>query len=328
MKDKIELLKKADLFSKLTKQDLEVVAKNSQYQHFDKGQIIFSEGSDEDGLYIIKEGEVIITKRKNDKKDVNIARFISGESFGEMDLLKNSPKNATAIAEGDITLLRFPPKGILFKDVLQNHPEISARLLHKLLAIVAGRIRNTNRLISEKSPWIQDLRRRLYSDKLTGLFTRSFIEEDFATLLPKYGENTSLIMMKPDNFKEINDRFGHDAGDKVLTLMAIFFLSILREDDIGVRYRGDEFAAILPDTGIEDAVNLAEELRCTLYEMDIGHITDGDISNMTVSIGVATYPIHADDNIQLANIASEIMFMARNSGGNRVLSVKEECSTG
>ncbi len=62
-------------------------------------------------------------------------------------------------------------------------------------------------------------------------------------------------MLKPDNFKEINDNFGHDVGDKVLRLLAIFLQSILREDDMGVRYRGDEFAAILPNTSTEEALD-------------------------------------------------------------------------
>jgi diguanylate cyclase (GGDEF)-like protein len=227
---------------------------------------------------------------------------------------------ATAIAEKDTTLLIFPIEGVYFKDILEKHPEISARILHKFLSIVAGRIRNTNRLISEKTPWIRDLRRQLFSDKLTGLYNRTFIEEDFASLLPQYGETTSLIMIKPDNFKEINDNYGHDVGDKVLRLLAIFVQSILREEDIGVRYRGDEFAAILPNTDIEEALKIAEDLRSTVMEMDISHATSGELHKITVSIGASNYPEHATNNIMLADRAHEKMFEAREKGGNCVIS--------
>ncbi|MDY6932887.1 MAG: GGDEF domain-containing protein [Spirochaetota bacterium] len=321
LREKIDLLKTASLFSSLMEMDLEVVARYSEYLHYNKGEIIFSEGSQEDGLYIIKEGEALITKHKDDDKEINIARFISGECFGEMELLKNTPRNATAIAEEETTLLRFPKKGIVFRDVLQKYPEISARILHTLLGIIASRIRNTNRLITEKSPWIRDLRRQLYSDQLTGLYNRSFLHEDFATLLPEYGENTSLIMIKPDNFKVINDKYGHDAGDKVLRMMAIFVQSILREDDVGVRYRGDEFVAILPDTGLETAFKIAGEINTTLFEMDISHITSDINFNVTFSIGIAVYPIHANESAQLIKLAYEKMFEARRSGGNRIISV-------
>ncbi len=317
-KEKIELLRKADLFSRLMERDLEIIAEYSQYQHFKKGDVIFSEGNHNDGLFLVKDGEVLITKNKKDGGEINLARFISGESFGEMDLLRNASRNANAIADLDSTLLVFPKSGTFYKDVIQEHPEISARMLYKLLAIVAGRIRNTNKLISEKSPWIRDLRRQLFSDQLTGLYNRSFLEKDFATLLPNYGEATSLIMMKPDNFKEINDEFGHDAGDKVLRLMAIFIQSNLREDDIGIRYRGNELAAILPDTEMEEAIRIAEEIRSTVFEMDISHIIRDDI-RVTVSIGISTYPFHADDNLKLIDVAYSKLFEARENGGNRIL---------
>lgn len=321
LNDKVKLLKNASLFSKLRKQDLEVVAESSEYRHFKDGDIIFREGSHEEGLFIIKDGEVSITKYVNDEKRINLARFIPGECFGEMDLLKNAPRNATAVAETDTSLLVFPMKGTQFRDVLEKYPEISARILYKLLAIVAGRIRSTNRLISEKSPWIRDLRRQLFSDQLTGLYNRSFLDEEFAALLPGYGESTSLLMLKPDDFKEINDRYGHAAGDKILRMMAIFILSILRDDDIGIRYKGNEFAAVLPDTKTEEAVILAEELKSTLNEMDISHIINSQNLNITVSIGIATYPTHADNSRELINKAYEKMFKARNSGGNIILTL-------
>ncbi len=318
--EKIQLLRNISLFSKLREPDLEIVAFHSEYKTFQQGQTVFSEGSSSEGLYVIKEGEVLVQKEKENIGNIDLARYISNESFGELSLFTSKSRTATATAEKDTTLLIFPMEGVLFKDVLEKHPEISARILHKFLSIVAGRIRNTNRLISEKTPWIRDLRRQLFSDKLTGLYNRTFIEEDFASLLPQYGETTSLIMIKPDNFKEINDNYGHDAGDKVLRLLAIFVQSILREDDIGVRYRGDEFAAILPNTKIDDAMQIADDLRSTITEMDVSHATGGELHKITVSIGVSNYPDHASNNIMLADRAHEKMFEAWEKGGNCVIS--------
>ncbi len=318
--EKIQLLRNASLFSKLREAELEIVAAYSEYYDFKQGQTVFSEGSNAEVLYIIKEGEVFVSRENQSRGVIDLARYISNESFGELSLLTSKSRTATAIAEKDTTLLIFPMEGVNFKDVLEKHPEISARILHKFLAIIAGRIRNTNKLISEKTPWIRDLRRQLFSDKLTGLYNRTFIEEDFAAFLPQYGEFTSLIMLKPDNFKEINDNFGHDVGDKVLRLLAIFLQSILREDDMGVRYRGDEFAAILPNTNTEEALAIADDIRSTIMEMDISNATNGELDKISVSIGVSTYPFHASDNIMLADRAHEKMFEAREKGGNRVLS--------
>ncbi len=317
-KEKIELLQKVSLFSKLKGRELEVIARYSRYMKFAGEQIIFKEGSPSRELYVVMKGEVLIMKNQ-DGEDLHLARFIPGECFGELDLLDNAPRSATAGAEKDTVLLTFPMKGVLFRDVIQKHPEIFARILHKLLATIAGRIRSTNKLISEKTPWIHELRRQLLIDKLTGLYNRTFLEEDFSTLLPEYGESTSLIMIKPDNFKEINDRFSHEAGDRVLKLMAEKVKSILRECDVTIRYRGDEFACVLPGADTKTAVKIAADLRAEIRQMDISDITKGLSFNITVSIGVSTYPIHANDNIKLTTMAFEKMFEARNSGGNRVL---------
>ncbi len=318
--EKLQVLRNASLFTKLREAELEIVARYSEYYNYKKGEIIFSEGSSPEELYIIKEGAVLISRSKANEEDIDVARFIRNEYFGELNLFTRNPRSATATAEKDTTLLTFPMRGVDFTKILEKHPEIWARILHKFLALIAGRIRNTNKLISEKTPWMRDLRRQLFSDKLTGLYNRSFIEEDFATLLPQYGETTSLIMIKPDNFKEINDNFGHDSGDKVLRLIAIFLQSILREGHIGVRYRGDEFAAILPDTSLKDAIEVAEEIRAAIREMDINDATGGKLQRISVSIGVAAYPYHAANNIMLADRAHEKMFEAREKGGNCIIS--------
>ena len=246
---KLDLLKAVNLFAKLEERELAVVAENSGFYPYRKGDIIFQEGSFGDGLYVIREGEVLITKRRGDDETINIAQFIAGECFGEMDLLENKRMTATASAETDTVLLVFPARGIRFQDVLALHPDISASILHELMAVIAGRIRSTNRLISEKSQWVRELKNQLFYDKLTGLYNRTFLDEEFTRKIEEYGPETSIIMVKPDRFKAINDACGHEAGDKALRLIAFSIKSQIRHRDIAVRFRGDEFAVILPGTG-------------------------------------------------------------------------------
>ena len=156
---KLDLLKKVTLFATLKESGMEVVARNSGLYSFKKGDVIFREGSYGEGLYVVSEGEVLITRQTAEKETINIAQFIRGESFGEMDLLEGRVMPATAIAETDAVILIFPEGDTRFQDVLSPHPELSAQILHELLATIAGRIRTTNRLISEKSQWVGDLKR-------------------------------------------------------------------------------------------------------------------------------------------------------------------------
>ena len=314
--EKIELLKKVDIFSKLMKKELEVVSKYSEFYNYDKNKTIFSQGSRKECLYIIQEGEVLISK-KSGKKESVIASFIDGESFGELDLFDSAPKDVKAVAEKKTTLLIFPKRGVKFKDVLEDHPKISARLLHKLLALIAGRIRSTNKILSKKAHRAQGMRKQLITDKLTGVFNRTFLDEDFKDNFNDYGDIMSYIMIKPDNFKVINDTYGHEAGDEALMFIARTFKSMLKDNDIPVRYRGDEFGAILPNSDKKAAIELADKIRAKFSSLNIKDITDGNDFIIKISVGVSSYPEHAKNSETLIKRTFEKMFDARESGGDR-----------
>lgn len=318
LNSKIDLLKKVALFSNLKESGLEVVARNSGLYSFKKGDVIFREGSYGEGLYVVSEGEVLITRQTADNETMNIAQFIPGESFGEMDLLEGRVMPATAVAETDAVILIFPERGTRFQDVLGVHPELSAQILHELLATIAGRIRSTNRLISEKSQWVGDLKRQLYYDKLTGLYNRTFLNEELPARLAEYGPTAAVIMVKPDNFKAINDTYGHEAGDRALKLMAFSISSQIRSGDVAVRYRGDEFAIIFPGANARTAQQHAEEMLLLLRGLDFTPITGGNEVRITGSAGVAMYPDDARDAKELVELSFKRMFAARDGGGDRV----------
>jgi diguanylate cyclase (GGDEF)-like protein len=316
---KIELLKGVSLFSTLKERELAVIAQNSEFYTFNKDEVIFHAGSYSSGLYVINEGAVLITKLRDDNETVTIARFIRGEAFGELDLLEEGLMNATARAETDATLLMFPSRGMRFQEILSRHSTISSQILHELLAIIMGRIRSTNRLVSEKSQWVEDLRKQLFYDKLTGMYNRTFLEEEFPAQLRESGPVTSIIMVKPDNFKIINDTCGHETGDKALRYMAYCIKSQLRESDIPVRYRGDEFALIFPGTDMAKSINFAEHVRLLFSKLKFGHLTGDMHVVITVSIGVAVFPDHASDMKELVRACFHKMFEARERGGNQIL---------
>lgn len=317
--EKIQLLQKTDLFSQLSREELAVVARNSQIMQYQKGTAVFGEDDSSRELYIVKEGEVLITRRLEGDDDIYLAQYVSGDCFGELDLIEDVPRKETAVTIKDTVLLVFPKRGLTFSDVLQEYPEVSARLLYRLITIVSNRVRRTHQLIKERSPWIEHLRKQMFKDKLTGLYSRDFLQDDFPSLLPDYGERTSLLLIKPDNFKELNDAFGHDAGDKILILISIFIQSVLRAYDIAIRYHGDEFAVVLPGTDTETAVAMAREIGEALYEMDIDEITDSEENSVFVSIGIATFPDHAGDSDALIDAAYDRMLKARQRGGNRIV---------
>jgi diguanylate cyclase (GGDEF)-like protein len=313
---KLTLLGKAALFSPLRKEELALIARYSGYCSFGPDDVIFAAGSHVEELYLIEEGTVLIRKGEDDGQQ-DIARFIQGEVFGELDLLDTAPRSASAIAEGPATLLVFPSRGLAFRDIIEKHPDAFARIFQKLLGVISGRMRAVNRLVSERTPWIQELRRQLLRDKLTGLYNKAFLDEELTAIL-KASPETSLLVMKPDSFKIINDSFGHDAGDRTLRALAETLKGSLGPGDIGVRYRGDEFCVILPGRGELAAREAAEGLRAAGRSMDIRAIAGDGAPVFTASVGVSTHAGPAADARPLVALSYERMQQARNGGGDSV----------
>ena len=313
---KIALLGKASLFAQLSPEELGTIARYSGYRTCSAGEVIFEEGSHREELYLIKEGTVAIRRHAEDGGDKEIAQFVGGEVFGEMDLLDTAPRSASAVAEGPATLLVFPD-GLEFSKLLERHPDVFARVLRKLLGEIAGRIRAIDKLISEKTPWIEELKKQLLRDRLTGLYNRAFLEEELPQIVAAH-PCTSLLVVKPDNFKVINDTFGHEAGDKTLMLLAEAVKSRLKDGDMGARYRGDEYCVILPGRGARDAADAAEALRAAVRAIDLRQVTGSDTVSLTGSVGASAHPAPSADAKTLVGRAFERMWEARNQGGDRV----------
>lgn len=134
----------------------------------------------------------------------------------------------------------------------------------------------------------ENLRRMAMNDDLTGLLNRrAFMDEarrHFARAL-RQGSPLSVLMIDLDHFKKINDARGHDAGDAVLAAFADELRAGLRRSDLPCRYGGEEFCVLLPDTGMDGAAALAENLRRRFAAVEVPF--DGAMLSATISIGVA-----------------------------------------
>lgn len=163
----------------------------------------------------------------------------------------------------------------------------------------------------------QTLEEDVQRDPLTGLGNRRFME---ARILPvaheteQRGQPLTLAMIDADRFKLINDQFGHDIGDRVLTQLAVMLKENTRVSDLLVRYGGEEFLVVLPDTGSDRAFEVCDRLRQRVETYPWGDIAAG--LAVTLSIGLASAPPYAVD-VLLAR-ADSAMYRAKHLGRNRV----------
>ena len=318
MNRKTDFLRKVQLFSNLGNDELEVIAKFSEYRDFIHNEVIFDEGDTSSVLYVITDGEVMVSRRNGEEAERDIAHFVPGESLGELSLFSDTPREATARAFGHCRILMFPAKSREIPRIAEEYSHIFTSILYKCIAIIAGRIRNVNHLISEKTPWIHDLRRKLYTDKLTGLLNKNYLDEDLRENIDSMQMPVSCIMLKPDRFKYVNDTYGHEAGDKVLRLISVFLQSSLRNTDMAIRYRGDEFGVIVQDMDISALLSYTDTIRKTLKSLDLTTVFRDDSFRITFSIGLAMYRDNEEGDDFVIR-AHEKMLDVWKEGGDNIL---------
>lgn len=162
---------------------------------------------------------------------------------------------------------------------------------------------------------------RVYADPLTGLHNRRFFDSQIGLELERalrLGQPLALLFVDLDHFKRINDERGHQVGDLVLQHVSRLMLQHLRRIDQVFRWGGEEFALLLPGTGLDDAMHTAERLRGVIQRTPVA-LPSGEKVPVTVSVGVALAPEHAQGGERaLLRHADQALYRAKDEGRNRV----------
>ena len=154
-------------------------------------------------------------------------------------------------------------------------------------------------------------------DKLTGLFNRNRFDELYSKEIKRakrYENNLSIILFDIDDFKNVNDNYGHQIGDEVLIEISKILLNNVREPDICVRWGGEEFLILLPQTNLEGAKAVAEKIRVTIIEKPL---TEKNLP-ISASFGVCQMEVN-DDDFSLISKSDKLLYLAKKSGKNIVI---------
>lgn len=165
------------------------------------------------------------------------------------------------------------------------------------------------------------LRSQSVVDPLTGLFNRRYLEnvlERECRRAVRAGRPLTVLMLDVDHFKNVNDTWGHDAGDLVLRELAGVLRAHFRGDDIACRYGGEEFVVLLSDSTPDAAYARAEQLRQMIHSLSIQY-RQQSVGLLTVSIGVAALPDHGTTPEELVSAADRALYEAKTSGRDRVV---------
>jgi diguanylate cyclase (GGDEF)-like protein len=233
------------------------------------------------------------------------------------------PRVATPASVGPVHALAVPmlalPGSSEFLGVLSiaRHRRRFSHEEEELLQYLAGQA-----VVSiENATLHKKVERQAVTDELTGLANqRAFhsILEGEIERARRFQTPLALVMLDLDNFKLVNDRYGHQQGDEVLAMVADVLRDFSRDIDAPARYGGEELAVVLPQTDAEGAAQLAERIREAVDRLEVPRVNGEGTLRLQASFGVAALPESAVDRAGLIAAADAALYRAKRAGRNRV----------
>lgn len=192
---------------------------------------------------------------------------------------------------------------------------------NKIYSVDDKNILNQFKNMIESHLLLMDINKKLksvaYFDYLTGIYNRRYFFETSKHIISsskRDNQSLSMLMLDIDDFKKINDTYGHAIGDKVLQELSKSIKLIIRESDIFARFGGEEFILLLPNTNTTNAVKLGNKIKDAIYNV----VVEDDIK-FTVSIGVSTFDFTIDTIDNVIDKADKNLYIAKTSGKNKVI---------
>ena len=227
----------------------------------------------------------------------------------------------TAHKDADYLLesIKYTVDGYIIKPInvkeLHNTINKTVDVLHSFRKNLEYEL-HLEQLVEEKTKALIELANR---DPMTNLYNRRYFNEISKTLFnlaKRDNQELSILMIDLDRFKNINDTYGHLIGDDVLQLTAKVLMQNTRESDIVIRFGGEEFVVLLPNTTIEGALSIAEKIRSALEQEEL-ELESQESIRFTASIGIATYENAVDADIDALILKSDkALYSAKEAGRN------------
>jgi diguanylate cyclase (GGDEF)-like protein len=178
--------------------------------------------------------------------------------------------------------------------------------------------------LSEIQALQNELREQAIRDPLTGVFNRRYLQETLEREIARVHrvrQPVGIMIMDIDNFKLINDTYGHTAGDLMLEALGELLKANIRLEDIACRYGGEEFVVVMPGASLQTANERASIIRARFEALRVTY--ESYHIHATVSMGVAAYPMHGSTGEEVLIRADRALYRAKQRGRNRVVVYEE-----
>lgn len=308
-----QLIHQSNIFRGVDIEDLVHLISECELLCIESGHTLIQANTRNQHFYVVLTGSMKVYL--NATMTEKFIAMLPGDCVGELSLFDGASTSAQVVAASNSRLLKINEE-TLWRLVRASHS-----FSRNLLFLLAKRLRHDNITIVDGLQQQQKLENKANVDALTGLFNRHWMNEFFKRQISRaLTDNKPLVVMLADldNFKKINDTYGHLAGDDVLSTVARVLNKQIRAADLLARFGGEEFAMILPDTSIDEAKLIAERIRFAVAAKQIKF--DGDThqqTHVTISLGLTSLML-GDDITKILARADKALYQAKEHGRNRI----------
>ena len=308
----LEELKQLRLFQDVDIDTTRKLLDQCPIRYLEKDEVLVNAGKTNSALYLLISGRLSVYLPG--RQESPVADLEVGESVGEISVIDHQPASANVIATAPSRLIEID-EALLWRIAKQSHG-----VALNLLSILSKRLRHGNLVIDEIQQKMQAIEQDALIDPLTGLYNRRWLNSMLERQIQRADQDhqpLSVIMIDIDHFKLYNDTYGHQAGDQVLRKVSDVITQYLRPNDTMARYGGEEFLALLPNTALDRAREVAERLRLVVKSLTIPDSSDVQLPSVTLSIGIAQHRNNRGSS-ELVDFADKALYCAKREGRDRV----------
>jgi diguanylate cyclase len=263
---------------------------------------------------------------RNDDAVAEVGEQMQAELDSILQMLETAGRDQSAYgrtlsaASGELDAGAMPANAV---KTLIDQVVNATRTMEARSKLLEQQLQTSSREVSDLKERLESVRRESLTDQLTGIANRKAFDTELDEAIDRAnesGEPLCLMMCDIDHFKKFNDTWGHQTGDQVLRLVATCLTENVKGRDTAARYGGEEFAVILPQTALDDARNLADQIRNKVESKKLVKKSTGDILGViTLSVGLAL--LKPDETaVELIQRADSCLYSAKRRGRNRVVS--------
>lgn len=314
----VQFLAGVDIFARLSDSELEIIESIMREVRLSDGETLFDEGDKGDELFIIQTGRVGVMVSTETGEPVELTRLGERDFLGEMSIFQDQPRSAGCVALQASRLFSIHKSE--FFALIQDYPKTAGTIMRNMLSVTASRLQNTGRFLNDMVRWGDEARKRAVTDDFTGLYNRRFWDSAVGSEFKRAvstGDEMTVVMVDLDHFGTLNKQYGEKVCDSIILDTSKIFFDEFDSTDILTRYGGDEFAFILPGRSAENANRICNSVCERISRLDNLRCNREGITQITASMGIASYPEHADEVKKLVNYADAALYRAKEAGRNR-----------